>query len=360
MKPFASLLVANLKEFVRDRPALFWMLAFPLIFILLFGAIFSNEDNVSFDIGLVVEDQSPVAQGFAEALKSIDVFKITEGGQAAELGALKDGDRRAVIVVGPGFGASIAAGGTGDVEVYYDPSQTTVVQVLLPILRKVATEFSFAVTQTQPVVALSEKSIQAHNLRYIDFFVPGILAMALMQLGIFSAIPLVIQRQNRILKRLGATPLPRRTVIASSVVFRLILSVVQAAVIILVGWAVFRVEVAGNWLLLAGMVLLGAATFVSIGYLVAAFARTEESAMPLLMVIQFPMMFLGGVFFPVESMPSFLKPVVQAIPLTYLGDSLRQTMVGASALNSHLVNVAVLGGWLVVCLVLSVRFFRWE
>jgi len=360
MKPFASLLVANLKEFLRDRPALFWMLAFPLIFILLFGFIFSEGEDIQFGVGLVVEDQSPIAQGFAEALKGIPVFETTEGEQDAELAALRDGDRRAVIVVGPGFGESIAAGGTGNVEVYYDLSQTTVVQVLLPILRKTATEFSYAVTQTQPVVTLSEESIQARNLRYIDFFVPGILAMALMQLGIFSAIPLVIQRQNRILKRLGATPLPRRTIVASSVVFRLILSVIQASVIILVGWAVFRVEVGGNWLFLAGMVLLGAATFVVIGYLVAAFARTEESAMPLLMVIQFPMMFLGGVFFPVEGMPDFLRPVVQAIPLTYLGDSLRQIMVGASAFHSHLVNVAVLGGWLVVCLVLSVRFFRWE
>ena len=82
--------------------------------------------------------------------------------------------------------------------------------------------------------------------------------------------------------------------------------------------------------------------------------------MPLLMTIQFPMMFLGGVFFPVEMMPDFLRPVVQAIPLTYLADSLRQVTVDASALHSHVVNLSVLGGWLVACLALAIRFFRWE
>lgn len=360
MKPFIKLLLANFREFVRERPALFWTFAFPILFILLFGAIFSEEEAPRFSLGLVVEDTSAVARGLAEGLGQVPAFAPYQGTRQDELQALKDGKRRAVIVIGEGFGETVAQGKAGDIEVYYDPSQTMVIQVMLPILRKAVAEFERTVTRTPILVNLTEKSIQARNLRYIDFFVPGILAMALMQLGIFAAVPLVVQRQNRILKRLGATPLPRSTVVATSVFFRLVISMVQAFLIIAVGWLVFRVQMQGNWLYLIGMILLGATTFIAMGYVIAAVVRTEETAMPLLMVIQFPMMFLGGVFFPVEVMPDFLRPIVQAIPLTYLGDSLRQIMVASAALHSQVVNLSVLAGWLVGCLALAIRFFRWE
>ena len=360
MKAFYKLLVANAKEFTRERAALFWTFAFPILFILLFGAIFSGGEDVQFSVGLVVEDTSPVAQGFAQSLQNILVFELHEGDREAELQALKDGDRQAVIVLGSDFGELVTSGKAGDIDVYYDPLQTTVVQVLLPIVREVADEFERSLTQRPSLINLNEKPIQAREFRYIDFFVPGILAMALMQLGIFSAIDLVVQRQNRILKRLGATPLRRSTVVASSVFFRLIISVVQAFLIILVGRVVFNVQMGGNWLYLIGIVLLGATTFIAMGYALAARVRTEKTATPLIMSIQFPMMFLGGVFFPIETMPDFLRPVVQAIPLTYLGDSLRQIMVSSSPLHSQVLNISVLAGWLVGCLALAVRFFRWE
>ena len=82
--------------------------------------------------------------------------------------------------------------------------------------------------------------------------------------------------------------------------------------------------------------------------------------MPLINIITFPMMFLSGIFFPIEVMPDFLRPVLEALPLTYLGDGLRQIMVGATPLHSLTTDIAVLGGWLIVCMVLAIRFFRWE
>ncbi len=82
--------------------------------------------------------------------------------------------------------------------------------------------------------------------------------------------------------------------------------------------------------------------------------------MPLLMMVQFPMMFLSGIFFPLEMMPGFMRPIMDAMPLTYLGDSFRQIMVDSSAMHSHLINAGVLGGWFVVCLIVAVRFFKWE
>jgi ABC-2 type transport system permease protein len=106
---------------------------------------------------------------------------------------------------------------------------------------------------------------------------------------------------------------------------------------------------------------LGALTFISIGYLVASFARTEASGSAIVQVIQFPMMFLSGIFWPIEFAPDWLRPIVYAMPLTYLGDALRQTMLeGSSRLFPLWMNAAVLTGWLLVSLAIAFRYFRWE
>jgi ABC-2 type transport system permease protein len=214
--------------------------------------------------------------------------------------------------------------------------------------------------QTPSLVQLNEKKLQTREIRAIDYLVPGILAMALMQLGLFAAELLVMDRENRVLKRLGATPLRRSTLIGSTVIFRLLIALGQAALILIVAQLVFDVPMMGNWFFLAGMVILGTLTFLSLGYMISAFVRTQEAVMPLIMAIQFPMMFLSGIFFPVEMMPGFMRPIMEAMPLTYLGDSLRQIMVKSSALHPYWVNIGVLGGWFVVSLAIAVRFFKWE
>lgn len=355
-----NLLVANLKQFVRERAALFWSFAFPIIFILIFGAVFSGTDDVSFSVGLVVEDESPQAQALLEVLQQVPAFKIKMGDEDSELQALKDGDRGAVIIVPSGFGQAISQGNKGNIDVYYDPTQSSSQQILLPIIRRVLDEFDRMIGQTPSLVQLNEKTLQTREIRAIDYLVPGILAMALMQLGLFAAQLLVMDRENRVLKRLGATPLRRSILIGSTVIFRLIIALVQAALILIVAQLVFDVPMMGNWFFLAGMVILGTLTFLSLGYMISAFVRTQEAVMPLIMVIQFPMMFLSGIFFRVEIMPDFMRPIMDAMPLTYLGDSLRQIMVESSALHPHWVNVSVLGGWFVVSLIVAVRFFKWE
>jgi len=360
VRVFLRLIAAQYKQFIREKAALFWTFAFPVFFILIFGAVFSGENDITFSVGLAVEDNSSVAQNLSAALQQVDAFEITIGDRQGELQALEDGDRRAVIVVADGFGEAIAQGGKGNVDVYYDPSQTTTAQVLVPIIRQVLDGFDRALGQAPSYIQVNEETLQAHDLRSIDYLTPGILAMALMQLGIFAAVDIVIERENRVLKRLGATPLKRSTLIFSTVAFRLIVAVLQAALIILVARLVFDVPMLGNWFALIGFVLLGTLTFLAMGYMLSAFAKTERTAMPLMMSIQFPMMFLSGIFFPVEMMPGFLRHIMDVMPLTYLGDSLRQVMVESTPIHSQFANVGVLAGWFMVCLIVAVRFFRWE
>jgi ABC-2 type transport system permease protein len=127
-----------------------------------------------------------------------------------------------------------------------------------------------------------------------------------------------------------------------------------------IGGALFGVTILGSVAVVAGLIVLGALTFLSIGYLIASYARTEEAANALTSVVQFPLMFLSGIFFPITFMPDWLQPVATFLTLTNLGDELRQLMVGGSAFAPLIVDVGVLGAWLAACFFLSARFFRWQ
>ena len=362
MKTFKVLLMANAKQFVRERAALFWTFIFPIFFILIFGAVFSgNMEDVSYNVGLVVEDDSSIAQNISAALHQAPNLKLTEGQRADEIKAFQDGDRKAVLVIESGFGATIAQGGTADISIYYDKTQTSSAQLLLTIVQQTIDEFDRALSGSTQLIELNPVTDEeTKNSKAIDYLVPGILAMALMQLGLFAVAPIVVDRENKVLKRLGATPLRRSTMIISTVVFNLIVAVLQAVLIIVIARLVFDVPMLGNWFYLSGFILLGTLTFLAMGYMLSAFAKNQQTLMPLIMIVQFPMMFLSGIFFPLEMMPGFMRPIMDVMPLTYLGDSLRQIMVDSQPLHSNIVNLAVLGAWLVVCLVLAVRFFKWE
>jgi ABC-2 type transport system permease protein len=116
----------------------------------------------------------------------------------------------------------------------------------------------------------------------------------------------------------------------------------------------------GNWLSLCGIILLGSFVLVNLGYVIAAFVKTQESAMPIIQIVDLPMMILSGTFFSVASMPSFIEPVVKILPLTYLNDALRQIMVAGTPLYSMTTDIVVLAGWAVVTLAITIRFFEWD
>jgi ABC-2 type transport system permease protein len=366
MRAFRALSLANLRSFFRDRAALFWTLAFPVTFVILFGTIFSGGGNPSYDLGWVDQDGTPAAAQLRSAFERSGVVTLHDGTLDAERASMKRGDLDGIIVVPAGLGTAVGAGSQGSagspvaLTVYTDPTQSTAAQTIGQIASAVVNARNLALSGKPPVLSVTAASIQTEELSNVSYFVPSILAMALMQLGVFAAIPLVQQREKLILKRLNATPLPRWTLVASNVVVRLVLAGAQTALIIGIGITAFGIQLTGSWLAIVGLVALGAVTFVSIGYVIGSFARTEEAANGMTSIVQFPLMFLSGIFFPLEIMPEWLRGVATFMPLTYLGDALRQTMVGGIPFQPIGVDVAVLAGWLIACLAISARFFRWE
>ncbi len=361
MKTFFTLYYSNLKEFSRNRFAMFWTIAFPVFFMLLFGIIFSGGGDSSYKVGMAVEDPGRIGSALTQAFEDVEILKVTEGARDDLLAKLKHGDLNAVVVVPDGVTAAVTAGKTADIQVHYDPSNQITAQILLTIVEKVLGGVEQGLAGRAALFAIQSVTITASSLRTIDFLVPGILAMALMQLGIFATAPPLVQlREQQVLRRLGATPLTRTMLLAAQVCLRITVGLVQTALVILVGALVFRVQIVGNLFLLAGFVVLGALSFVCLGYFMSTWGKTQEGVNGASQFINFPMMFLSGLFFPVDTMPKWIRPVVDAMPLTYLADALRQIMVGASPLHPLGIDLLVLTVWLVICAVLAVKFFRWE
>jgi ABC-2 type transport system permease protein len=365
LKAFTAVFVARYRQFIRDRAALFFSFAFPIIFILLFGWALGNMGTQTFKVGIANEGSDNTTMYITIGLNSVvlkgnvNMFK-PESGDLDDLRAkLEKGNLDAVIDVPAGMD-SLTTGETDNVQVFYDASQTVNQQVLIPTLYQVVNGISDRVGHFTPLIGMDPHSVQTHELRYIDFLLPGILGMTLMFIGVQGGLPVIQQRQAHIIKRLGSTPLRRSTLVLGDLLFRMIVILASAALIMLVGRLVFDVKMIGNWFSLCGIILLGSLVFVSLGYLIAALVKTQESAIPVVQIVNLPMMILSGTFFSVASMPAFIEPLIKILPLTYLNDALRQIMVSGTPLHSMTTDIAVLAAWAVGCLAVTIRFFKWD
>ena len=364
MTALFALTVANIKSYVRDRAALFWTLAFPLIFIFMFGFIFQGGGGGELNLGWVDADGSPASAQLRDAFTASGAVKIVESSEDDAVAQMRNGKVDSVIVVQKGYGATVAAGaaGTGQapaaITVYTDPSRSNLTASVYQVVGSVLGVVNLG--GRPPIVVPEAKTIQTENLNFISYFVPSMLGLSVMQVGIFAAIPLVADREKLILKRLAATPLRRWQLVGSNVLMRLLIALVQAVIIVGVGVLAFGVHITGSLPLVVGFVALGSMAFLALGYVVASFASTEDSANGMTSVIQFPMMFLSGTFFPIDQMPDVLRTISRIIPLTYLSDALRQVMVDGAAFAPLWLCAVVLVGWLVACFGVAAVKFRWQ
>ena len=242
-----ALTMANIRSYMRDRAALFWTLAFPLVFIVLFGLIFQGSGSARLTLGWVDEDGS--ARGEAQGgLRRAQGITLVETVFADAQSQMQTGKVDGAIVVPAGYGASSRPPGDGggapvELEVYTDPSRP---QLQGSIYQAVGTVLGVVnLGGRPPLVVPSPQTVQTENLNAISYFVPSMLGLSIMQVGIFAAIPLVADREKLILKRLAATPLRRWQLVGSNVLMRVLIAFTQAVIIVAVGSLLFGVEVSG-------------------------------------------------------------------------------------------------------------------
>jgi ABC-2 type transport system permease protein len=372
MRAFLQLYRANWSEFLGDRRALFLTVAFPVILILLFGVLFSNPDKVNANVGLVVDgDAASISEQLAVAFEALPKgtgqsdalpgLKFRRGAKAEMLDQLRRGQIDAIITIPAFTPADLSGGGKLQLSLTADLSRGTMLGFLKGVVDGLLRVFEARLNGGNPIVSLKLQSVQARELRSIDFLLPGILALSILQIGLFATPQgLIAMRVSGVLKRLGATPLPRSTLLLAYISMRLTVALVQTAILVAIGRAVFGVAMLGSWWQFSGWVLLGTLAFISLGFFTAAVARSEESGTAIANLMNLPMILLGGIFFQIDDLPPFLMKLINLLPLPYLADAFRQTMVDAPPAHSLLACALMLGAWTVGAALLAVRFFQWE
>jgi ABC-2 type transport system permease protein len=337
--------IASAKMLVRDRTALFFSLAFPIVFMALFGLIFGGAGSSKPSLNVV--GSGPLVR----ALEQGDTVKLHVRSTAAQaIKRVKDGDET---------GALISTGGTA--HLYYEQSSTVEGPILRQIVLGTATALELRSAHAQPIVRLTASKVEDRGLDYIDYLVPGLLAMAISQSAVFGiSFALVAYRAKGILRRLRLTPLPVGEFAIARVAVALALSVSQAVILLLVGKLAFGVQIAGNVLSLIPLVLLGSLCFITIGLLVGSIAKTEDAAAAMANLVTLPMTFLAGVFFPLDSAPGVVRGVSKVLPLTYLADGLRGVAVQDHSFVWTFPKLGLLVAFTVAIAAVALRSFRWS
>ena len=337
-------IVANLRMLVRDRTALFFSLMLPILFMVIFGLIFGNSGNTKLDIG--VAGSGPMAQ----AIERTPALSAHPGTAQAVAERVRSGHYQGAVVV---------AGGRATL--YYSNTYPAQAAMLRGVVQGVADAVNLEAANRPRMVQVEPVSVDSSALRYIDFLVPGLLAMALAQSGIYGvASTLVSWRERGIFRRLRVTPLPLTEFGFARLVLHLILAMGQAAVLLLVGRLFFGVHLGVDLAALVPLVMVGALCFIAMGFMIGAVARTQQTADVIAQIVTLPMIFLAGVFFSIDTAPAWLRETSRFLPLTYLANGLRDVAIRGHSLTSTLPDLAVLGGVAIALSLLSMRFFRWE
>ena len=357
MNPTVSLTVASLKMYFRNRQALFFSLLMPLLLMGIFGVLnFGQFSRVN--VGLVDRAHNSVSERLIEVLSDSEIVHLSLGTRAELVRRLVDGGLTFLLVLPEDFGE---AQRLSTVETLFDGSQPEEAQVADAVVSRILNDLTLEISGTERMFELDRYEVQGRQFNYIDFLVPGIIAMSIMQTGIFGVVFAIVQfRQQGVLRRLRAAPIHPGHFLAGQVITRLIVSILQTLVLLGVGIFLLGLDVRGSILALLLLAIIGGAVFISLGYAISGFARTEESAAPIANLIALPMFFLSGVFFPREVLPSALESITAFFPLTYLADGMRQVTADGYSLAQISGDLLGLSVWMFFSFVAATALFKWE
>ena len=368
-------LVVSLKTFSREKSAMFFTIAFPIILILVFGTIFLNQDNASFDLHVQDLDQTNSSAQLVKALELNGKVKITAVDPAIDATQYaKDRKVSLVLVIPRGYEKALARrlglmGGIPNAA-FRDPNASVTVTYIYDasasststktqLLQAGLAVVNQGLSGQPPFIRAVETSILAKKYRFIEFFVPGIIAMSVMTSSLSGAVTMNAElRQKGVIRKLSTTPITRTDWILSNILYQFVLAVISTVAILVVSYAVFSVRLQINaWLFV--FLVLEVFAFGGIGMILTRVANEAESAAAAANFIMFPMMFLAGSFFPIEMMPGFLQTIARILPLYYVNEGLRASMVSVDN-TAALRYAAMIGTFAAVVFVVGVNTTKWE
>ncbi len=367
----SATLSVNLKEFTRNKAAMFWTLLFPVLLILLFGFIFIGQEEIVYELPVQDKDGGEWSTNLTDILNGTGLFSVEMVDPDVDPDKyMSEHDANIILIIPEGYTDSInqkvlaringqPVNGTVNLTIKYDPADTsanTKIQILYSIIDGINKGFP---PQTQDVVAIQMETTVSEQFEFIDFFTPGIIAMAVMSSSLFGTVTINTElRQKGVLRKLATTPLTRPEWLLSNILYQLVMAVISTTAILLVGIAVFGLQFQLNFFLPL-FVLLNVFAFSGIGMLITRFVKEAQSAEAAANAVMFPMMFLAGTFFPLEMMPGFLQQIAKVLPLYYVNEGLRNSMVYLDFSQAWL-HAAVIGIFGIIVFILGVFVTSWK
>jgi len=348
------------RGYLRSRVGLFFSLIFPVILILMFGAIFSGNGSGPIPVYIQNNDgASQVSTGFISALNATNTMQITLVVSSENFSQyLNSHSATSGIVIPSGFGESFAAGNPVNVTIYGNPTSSTN-GIVAGVTSAVVNEFNLQRVHGTPVIGVKQQSLVSKSYKYIDYLVPGLIGFSVLTSPMFALVNISSQyKRDKVFKQLSLTPLTKTEWLLSKITWYVALTIISFLLMTAIGIGLLGAHIALSLEILP-FLLLGPFLFVSLGMLVGTVSKSVESAAVVGNLVTFPMMFLSGTFFPVSTMPAYLQTIAHVLPLFYVIDGLNNVMLYGN-FGAALVDVGVLVVLSVIVFALAVRFFKWR
>lgn len=354
----------NTKRFFRDRLAIFFTIAFPLIFLFIFGGIFGKQSDLSFKVSLLNSSQTEFAKNYESQLRSGKIFQIDQEAtnEAIANEKMSRGEIDATIVLNETFGQPNASGiPTGEIKVVYSQSSEQAAQTMQSVLQAQLSEINKQFVSVEMPFSVRTEQSNQRSLSRFDYTFAGLVGFAIVGLGIFGPINVFPElKKQGILRRLHTTPIRVYQYFISNAASQAVIGLMTISIMFAVSIVLFDLTVAGSVFDLAVFSVLGIVCILGIGLSIGGWARNERQAAPLGNLIVFPMIFLSGTFFPRFLMPDWLQSLSTYLPLTPVIDGIRLIATEGKSLLEVSSQLGLIALWTVVIYIIAFRVFRWE
>lgn len=350
--PLGQLVLARVKEFVREPDVIFWVYGFPILMTAALGMAFRNRpvDQIAVDI-----IDGPAALATQEALTPPERFETNIVSNEDAKRRLRTG--KSDITVAATLGSDEGRQNSAlRYEYRYDPTRPQSV-----LAHKGVDDQLQRAAGRKDAVQTAVVAVEEPGGRYIDFLVPGLLGMGLMGGGLWGVgFVIVGMRVRKLLKRFLATPMKKSDFLAAVLTSRMLFMVPEVLILLVFARYAFGVVNHGSAFAVLALVVLGSLMFSGVGLLAASRAKTIEAVSGIMNLTMIPMWIFSGIFFSSERFPDAMQPFIKALPLTPLIASLRSVMLEGEPLWSQLPRMAIMFAWGGISFALALRWFRWR
>ena len=358
-------LVVHLKQFSREKSTIFFVLLFPILLMLLFGFIFQDVGSNMGELHIQDMDGGVHSLAFIGALNGTHLFEMVEVDNTTDSDQYFNDNKLDVLIIIPaGYSDSInlklsnISYPTSNLTVLYDESNSNS-QTKISIVNSIVDGINKGLSGSVDYIGLQLEGTQNDQFKFIDFFAPGIIAMSVMSSALFGTVGMNTElRQKGILKKLATTPLARSEWLASNILYQMFMAMLSTACILAIGIGIFDLQPHIN-LYMIMFILLNVFAFAGIGMLITRFVKEAESAQAAANAVMFPMMFLSGTFFQMEMMPDFLQTLAKFLPLYYVNEGLRASMISLD-MDIIMESAIAIGAFGLAVFVLGVILTSWK